>query len=152
MAKKLFDLGKFITFNLAFCIFLAACPVSSQQINKNQDNSISGKVDTSKYPLVSNINDVNRNKPVFFSIKAFVIDIYNCPPCPEGAMCKPCMGDNVTISDTVSSGNSSNTNLRVFIKNQEQFQLNKKYFFALKLTKLYSDNDTELVSYEPIDK
>ncbi len=34
-----------------------------------------------------------------FVVEGFVAKVYTCPPCPPGAMCKPCMGDNVVLSD-----------------------------------------------------
>ncbi|HYV43435.1 MAG TPA: hypothetical protein VFA20_01195 [Myxococcaceae bacterium] len=33
------------------------------------------------------------------TVTGYVTYIYRCPPCPPGAMCKPCMGDNLVLSD-----------------------------------------------------
>jgi len=34
-----------------------------------------------------------------FTLIGYVAKSYRCPPCPQGAMCKPCMGANVVLSD-----------------------------------------------------
>jgi hypothetical protein len=33
------------------------------------------------------------------TVTGYVTYLYRCPPCPPGAMCKPCMGDNLVLSD-----------------------------------------------------
>lgn len=33
------------------------------------------------------------------TVTGYVNYIYRCPPCPPGAHCKPCMGDNLVLSD-----------------------------------------------------
>jgi hypothetical protein len=35
----------------------------------------------------------------FYSVKGYVVDTYECPPCPTGAMCKPCAPDSFVLSD-----------------------------------------------------
>ena len=37
-----------------------------------------------------------------YTLSAYVVDIYLCPPCPEHALCKPCIPDNATLSDAAS--------------------------------------------------
>jgi hypothetical protein len=32
-------------------------------------------------------------------IEGVITRVVPCPPCPEGAMCKPCVGDHVIVSD-----------------------------------------------------
>ncbi|MSP03451.1 MAG: hypothetical protein EXR07_20780 [Acetobacteraceae bacterium] len=34
------------------------------------------------------------------TIAAYATSIYACPPCPEGAQCKPCIGDHILTSDS----------------------------------------------------
>jgi hypothetical protein len=34
-----------------------------------------------------------------YRLRGYVVKQYRCPPCPPGASCKPCMGNNVVISD-----------------------------------------------------
>lgn len=38
-----------------------------------------------------------------YVLEGFIIKRSPCPPCPEGALCKPCMGDHVIISDLPDS-------------------------------------------------
>jgi len=33
------------------------------------------------------------------TVTGYVTYIYKCPPCPPNAKCKPCMGDNLVLSD-----------------------------------------------------
>jgi len=35
-----------------------------------------------------------------FTVTGYVAYLYRCPPCPKGAQCKPCMGDNFVLSDS----------------------------------------------------
>ena len=46
--------------------------------------------------------DLQKYDPVneTFQIDGYVLDIYKCPPCPPGAICKPCIPDNITIADS----------------------------------------------------
>ncbi len=34
-----------------------------------------------------------------YRLKGYVTYRYECPPCPAGALCKPCMSDNIVFSD-----------------------------------------------------
>ena len=34
-----------------------------------------------------------------YALIGYVSKVYLCPPCPPGAQCKPCMGDNLVLSD-----------------------------------------------------
>lgn len=54
-----------------------------------------------------------------YTLSAYVVDIYLCPPCPAGAMCKPCIPENITLSDVSSLPEASASHrptLRVFIE------------------------------------
>jgi hypothetical protein len=47
------------------------------------------------------ISDLNAKRPTSgrFTLLGYVSKVYLCPPCPQGAQCKPCMGDNIVLSD-----------------------------------------------------
>ena len=88
-----------------------------------------------------------------FYTEGFVAKIYSCPPCPEGALCKPCMRDNIIISENnqpLSEYHLTEKELIIFVSNPNQFQLGKK----IKLLVMMSDrkstsdliNDLELVA------
>jgi hypothetical protein len=34
-----------------------------------------------------------------FTVSGFVAKLFICPSCPPGANCKPCMGDNIVLSE-----------------------------------------------------
>lgn len=55
------------------------------------------------------IHEINRKAPVSgdFVTVGYVAGIYACPPCPQGAMCKPCMRDNIVISEKKKNLNHS---------------------------------------------
>jgi hypothetical protein len=90
-----------------------------------------------------------------FRIEGYVIDIYKCPPCPPGAMCKPCIPDNIVITDATDEKDLSKINrLRIFTDKPEQFELKKKYSFTVnlknKLPAGQAITDVHLVSFEPL--
>ena len=63
-----------------------------------------------------------------------MLDIYKCPPCPPGAMCKPCIPDDIVITDNIDQKEPSNINrLRIYDDKPDQFELNKKYTFTVKV-------------------
>ena len=65
-----------------------------------------------------------------FQISGYVVKQYSCPPCPAGALCKPCMRNNVLISDAkeLSAGFPEQGNyLVVFTEEPENLVLGKFY-------------------------
>lgn len=89
-----------------------------------------------------------------FRIDGIVIDTYKCPPCPRGMMCKPCIGDHVTITDDTGEKVSKQiTRLRIFTDKPEQFVLQKEYQFTVKVrgkrNKGQPITDVELISFTP---
>lgn len=86
-------------------------------------------------PLLTFADLENHNSSVAnFRIVGVVLDTYKCPPCPAGAMCKPCIGDHIVITD--ESGQKDPTlikRLRIFNEKPEQFQLKRKYQFTVKV-------------------
>jgi hypothetical protein len=50
----------------------------------------------SVYGLRKDMKGFN-NKTV--RVKAFLLDVYNCPKCPKGAQCKPCSAPHFWVSD-----------------------------------------------------
>jgi hypothetical protein len=72
------------------------------------------------------------NEP--FRIAATVLDIYHCPPCPPGAMCKPCIGDHIVATDNVDENDPHLIRrLRIFTPHPDQFELRKSYVFTVKI-------------------
>jgi hypothetical protein len=85
-----------------------------------------------------------------FRIKAKVIDTYNCPPCPPGAMCKPCDGDYVLVEDTDAKEPLS-TNF--FVTSTADFAKEAVYIFVLVLrNKKIPEHGSQVVRYETLKK
>ena len=64
----------------------------------------------------------------------YVAKIYECPACPEGALCKPCMGANIVIAhEQKELGNYAlgEKDLIVFVDDPKSFELGKKYLFLI---------------------
>jgi len=88
-----------------------------------------------RLPLLT-FDDLKKNDGIEgpFRIEGYVLDIYKCPPCPPGATCKPCIPDNVVITDTADPKDLSKINrLRIFTDKPAQFEQKKKYAFTVKL-------------------
>jgi len=91
-----------------------------------------------------------------FNTAGYVVKIYTCPPCPEGAMCKPCMRDNIVISEDkklLSSYALTGREVVVFFSGRNNFRLGGRYRFSVKVldhsTTAEPLNDIELLGYEP---
>ncbi|MFP2931026.1 hypothetical protein ACLESO_38705, partial [Pyxidicoccus sp. 3LG] len=50
---------------------------------------------------VLSIQQLRRLKPASGThvIEGYVTRVAPCPPCPKGAVCKPCLGEHVVVSD-----------------------------------------------------
>ena len=82
-----------------------------------------------------------------------MIDIYKCPPCPPGAMCKPCIPNNIVVTDNIEEKDLSKIKrLRIHTDKPEQFELKKKYLFTVKVKGTLpldrAITDVELISFE----
>lgn len=108
-------------------------------------------------PSLLTFADLQRNEGVegSFRIEGHVIDTYKCPPCPPGAMCKPCIPDNIVITDDIEQKEPSKINrLRIYYNKPEQFEVNKKYSFTVrvkgKVPAGQAIHDADLISFEPV--
>jgi len=129
-----------------------------QQPTTNLENQIT-------YPITSNldfyqINEIKQNNFTSgnFNTEGYVVKIYTCPPCPKGALCKPCMRENIVISKNNKQLDAyylTENELIIFANNPKQFELGKKYKFSIKILDYKSTgkpiNDIELVGYELIE-
>lgn len=92
-----------------------------------------------------------------FRIEGCVIQIYKCPPCPEGAQCKPCLGDHVVISDNPDEKDPALIRrLRIFTKipELEKLEVTEKYSFLVKVRGRLRDGkpleEVDLISAVPL--
>ena len=128
-------------------------------LNKQQSGGNTG-VNTT-YPQISNytfypIHEIKQNKfsSGTYNTEGYVVKIYTCPPCPKGAQCKPCMRDNIVISEInnlLETYSMSDKEMVLFTNNPKQFALGKKYQFSIKILDYKSTdepiNDVEIVGY-----
>ena len=105
------------------------------------------------------IHEINQNNFTSgsFNVEGYIVKIYTCPQCPQDAQCKPCMRDNIVISESINPLDTyslTKNELVVFTNDSKQFELGGKYTFSI----IISDNNTtgdltndiELVGYDPI--
>ena len=87
------------------------------------------------------LSQVKENKEDTLEFKAKVKSVYKCPPCPEGAQCKPCIGDHVEVTD----GNKEH-NIRVFTHQLSIFNMGSSYLFLVRFrSKFHRVDNVELV-------
>lgn len=90
-----------------------------------------------------------------FRIEGFVMQVYECPPCPEGAQCKPCLGDHVVITDNLQEKDPALIKrLRIFNKQPDDFVVGRKYSFLVKVRgKIHAGRaveDVDLIGSMPL--
>ena len=129
---------------------------------KQQPRGNTGKNTT--YPQSSNftfypIHEIKQNKfnSGTYNTEGYVVKIYTCPPCPKGALCKPCMRDNIIISENnnlLEAYSLSDKEMILFVNNPKQFELGKKYQFSIKILDYKSTgeqiNDIDLIGYNSL--
>ena len=97
------------------------------------------------YPRVE-IKDLESSKYDTLEVIASVKSIYKCPPCPQGAQCKPCIGDHVeVIYGEVAQW------ARFFTHEPEKYQAHKAYIFLVRFRSSFHRIDNiEIISSSPI--
>jgi hypothetical protein len=92
-----------------------------------------------------------------FRIWGYVSKIYKCPPCPPGAHCKPCMGNNFVLSQVkrrLGLYTLDDLDVIVFAAHPEQVQLGKLYEVTVRdAGRRHSNrniNDLRLVRFRPL--
>ena len=69
-----------------------------------------------------------------YTLIAYIDEIYLCPPCPKGAQCKPCIGDNITISDNPPRAATPTTEkITVFITPSDGAKLQTSRRYRLRI-------------------
>jgi predicted NAD-dependent protein-ADP-ribosyltransferase YbiA (DUF1768 family) len=91
---------------------------------------------TAAIPPLLTFADLQKNDSIegSFRIVGYVIDIYKCPPCPPRAMCKPCIGDNIVVTDNITEKDPKLIRrLKIFTEKPGQFELTKRYQLTVKV-------------------
>ena len=93
-----------------------------------------------------------------FVIKGFISYIYKCPPCPPGALCKPCMPDNAIVSqkyepDTMYTDHANH--VVVLTPDGAKLTIGKQYELTVEVQQTQSHNfglhDLKLLSSKPAE-
>lgn len=82
-----------------------------------------------------------------FTVEGYVVKIYTCPFCPTGWQCKPCMRNNLIISENnrpLANYSLTNKELIVFFDKVQLFELGQKYKFFVKV--LDDKSTSELIN------
>ena len=101
--------------------------------------------------------DLNKNNfsSGTYTTEGYVVKIYQCPVCREKELCKPCMGNNIIISEKNKLLNSYKvgfSELIIFSDDVSQFKLGEKYRFLFQMldakTTSQITNNVKLVYFE----
>ncbi len=119
--------------------------------------SLSQGQDSTRKPPQVTFEDLQKNDGIEgpFRIEGYVKNIYRCPPCPPGAMCKPCIPDNIDVTDNLDEKDPALIRrLRIFTDKPEKFELKKKYSFVVKVKgqtpKGRAIENVDLISFDPV--
>jgi len=106
------------------------------------------------YPSVR-LNTLSKSSSDTVTLKAYVRDVYVCPPCPEGAQCKPCMENHLTVVEEKPIDPFKITQqVRIFTQHPDSLKIGRRYKFTVTFqNKSVSPGDNlVLVSYKPQNK
>ncbi len=86
-----------------------------------------------KYPMVK-IATLAKATSDTVRLKAYVFDVYVCPPCPEGAQCKPCMENHATVVEEEPVDPMKvplDRRVRIFTERSDSLKTGKRYLFTV---------------------
>jgi hypothetical protein len=94
-------------------------------------------IEVKDYPLLNSLNEINKKTRDTCVVSAFVNSVYNCPPCPKGADCKPCIGNHIMVADSLNAKKQ----FRVFVNEPGKFSIGEKYILLIRLYKYNSEEE-----------
>ncbi len=105
------------------------------------------------------ISELNDRQPEFgvYTVVGYVVKIYECPPCPPDAYCKPCMPPNIVISERNSELAQyalTNQELLVFTTQEQsdELRMDRPYRFLLQVLDVKTTdqaiNNVKLIHFE----
>lgn len=136
-----------------FIILILVVVIGSYFYFQNTKNP-STSSNTNSNPYFYLISQIKEQKSIagIFDTQGYVVKKYTCPPCLSGQECKPCMKNNIVISENnqpLASYALTNKEIIIFVDNPEQFVIGQKYNFSIKFLDSKSTgeeiNDLELV-------
>lgn len=143
----------------SFASFSQINSCSKNEVSPNKDLIIEKNADEIIAEKFFTISELNKQKPDkgIFETKGFVAKVYTCPPCPPDAQCKPCMGNNIVISEenkSLDNYDLTEKEMIIFTVKAKEFTKGKKYNFKVKIINSNKTsanlNDAELISAELI--
>lgn len=92
--------------------------------------------------------------PGEYRTEGFVAKVYVCPPCPPPAMCKPCMRENIVVSEgkvRLDAYRLTEREMILFVRDTLPFRIGRRYRFTIRITEGRSTsepiNDAEVLDY-----
>lgn len=86
-------------------------------------------------------------------INGYVFDVYICPPCPEGATCKPCLPNNITLVEKKFDDPQRvplERRLRVYTEQPEAFKPGDHFTFIIsRKGKVSFEYEAQLIGHRP---
>lgn len=148
-------INKSILTVLLISLLILGCTAQQQKTQLPRDSQLGPNANATApmYP----IHELKQNNFTSgnFTVEGYVVKIYICPPCPQDAACKPCMRDNIVVSESdnlLDTYTLTEKELIVFTNNTKQFELGAKYRFSVFISDHKSTgesiNDVELVGYD----
>jgi len=91
---------------------------------------------------IANISSINSGiEPGEYSVRAFLIEKYECPPCPLFALCEQCLSDYIVISENKKELDPDNALDDLIISSlyvdTSQLETGKEYNFVVKIYPTY---------------
>ena len=108
-------------------------------------------------PPVYSISELNALNPAFgtHEVSGYVVKVYECPECPEGTQCKPCMPDHVVIAERRSRFAEyvlTDKEMIVFADDTSPLRVNRKYRFLIQILNVKTAdqvlNNPKLIYFE----
>lgn len=95
---------------------------------------------------------------LIYSVEGYVVKKYVCPPCPPGTKCKPCMENNIVISENPTPVAEiyplQDSSMIVYLKDHSGLEMGRKYVFSVRVRETISKernmNVVELVEYSKV--
>jgi hypothetical protein len=136
----------FVTTSLLLAIPISQAPAHSRSQDLGQTP-----------PPLLTFSDLKRNDSITgpFVVVGFVMQTYKCPPCPPRAMCKPCLGDHIVVTDHPDEKDPARIQrLTIFTDKPEQFKVDNKYSFTVRprgrTAPGHPLEEVDLISFEPV--
>jgi len=109
---------------------------------------------------IKELKDLTSEPGATYEAQGFIVDIYECPPCPPDAVCATCPGEYITISDSPHKGTTEEEESKELLVSTMMFggsqELSKwaKFHFTLKaagsMMPSWSQSSWDLIELQPL--